>query len=251
MKFKIVVPAYNSEDYIGACLKSIASQNYQNFEVFVLDDNSSDQTPDIIESFCKTEESFWWKLNDRNMGAVANINRGIKLLRPKKRNNVVVLVDGDDWLAHDDVLGKVKSVYDETDCLLTYGTYVEHPSGRTPQHHKTDYSEDVIKNRSYRDKDVVHYSHLRTFRYGIWKYIDETDLMDDSGEFYQAGGDLSYIFPLLELAGDRVEKIDDVLYVYNKENPLNDHKVNRKEQLSTEEEIRNKERYPDKSDITI
>ena len=51
------------------------------------------------------------------------------------------------------------------------------------------------------------------------------------------------MFPMLEMAGNRQEFIKDLLYVYNDENPISDHKIRRKEQILAAKEIREKKRY--------
>ena len=51
------------------------------------------------------------------------------------------------------------------------------------------------------------------------------------------------MFPMLEMAGNRQEFIKDLLYVYNDENPISDHKIRRKEQILAAKEIREKRRY--------
>lgn len=247
MKFKIVVPSYNCEDYIVASLKSIANQREEEYEVFVVDDASEDGTTELIKKFCHKYDEFSFERRDENHGPLASTVFGIDKLDPDP-DDVVITVDGDDWLAHEGVLKTVRETHEETDCLLTYGQYVKHPSGITPPHHQRPYPEHVRENRSYREEDVIYYTHLRTFRHKLWDNLDKDDLKNEKGEYYSAGGDIAYTFPLLEMAGDRVEYIDEVLYVYNVENPLNEHKVNRQTQLSTEQKIRNKSKYPDLSD---
>ncbi|HCL78409.1 MAG TPA: glycosyl transferase, partial [Synergistaceae bacterium] len=47
----VIVPAYNIEGYIGACLDSLASQWSDDVEILVVDDGSTDKTADIVSSF--------------------------------------------------------------------------------------------------------------------------------------------------------------------------------------------------------
>ena len=51
------------------------------------------------------------------------------------------------------------------------------------------------------------------------------------------------MFPMLEMSGNRQEFVDEVLYVYNDQNPISDHKIRRKVQILAAKEIRSKEKY--------
>lgn len=55
VKLSIIIPAYNVEEYIGACIDSILSQSYENYEVIVIDDGSSDRTVEIVREYSKKD----------------------------------------------------------------------------------------------------------------------------------------------------------------------------------------------------
>ena len=57
------------------------------------------------------------------------------------------------------------------------------------------------------------------------------------------------MFPMLEMAGSRQEFVKEVLYVYNDENPISDHKLRRKQQILAAKEIRKKGKYRKKDFI--
>jgi hypothetical protein len=84
---------------------------------------------------------------------------------------------------------------------------------------------------------------LRTFRYGLWKNIDHDDLKDENGEYYTMAYDQAIMLPILEMSGERCRYIDDILHVYNKENPLNVDKIKALKQSETAKEIRQKRKY--------
>jgi len=84
-------------------------------------------------------------------------------------------------------------------------------------------------------------SHLRSFKYKLWKHLDPDYLQDDYGDFYKTAYDQAMMLPLLEMASDKSYFINDVLYVYNKENPLNVDKIKAIVQYETMLEIRKKE----------
>jgi GT2 family glycosyltransferase len=54
----VIVTAYNIEDYIEQCLESVAAQTLSDFEVLVVDDGSTDSTPDRINEFCSGDPRF-------------------------------------------------------------------------------------------------------------------------------------------------------------------------------------------------
>ena len=47
----VIIPVYNAEKYIEQCLESVASQTFQNYEVIVVDDCSTDHSAEIVEAF--------------------------------------------------------------------------------------------------------------------------------------------------------------------------------------------------------
>ena len=84
----------------------------------------------------------------------------------------------------------------------------------------------MIQNKSFR-KQPWSASHLRTFYAALFKKIKLEDLLYE-GEFFPMASDLAMMFPMLEMSGNHAHFIKEVLYLYNRSNPLNDHKVDLK-----------------------
>lgn len=74
----ICIPTYNSTLFLAQTLESIAAQTYKNIEVIISDNASTDETPDIIKTYC---ERYGWTFyhNEVNIGAGNNFNRLIEL----------------------------------------------------------------------------------------------------------------------------------------------------------------------------
>ena len=93
MKFSIVVPVYNVEKYIRKCLESILRQSYDNFEVIIVDDGSTDETYRIAKSYEKKYPNKFLVLkNEKNMGLNYTLNKCIEYAK----GDYLARQDGDD-----------------------------------------------------------------------------------------------------------------------------------------------------------
>ncbi len=64
----VIMPAYNAEDSIGAAIRSVQRQTYQNYELIIIDDGSTDHTHEIVEAFAAEDSRIKPLLNKKNMG---------------------------------------------------------------------------------------------------------------------------------------------------------------------------------------
>jgi len=223
MKFQIVVASYNSMDWLPRTLSSIADQSYRNFNVCVVDDASTDRNQaKFVKSFCDDQD--WISiLHKKNMGALYSQVEAINALDPDDED-VIVWVDGDDWLFNRNVLRKLENIYSTGNYLMTYGNYVTEPESKTcPQ--PTAYPREVVLSNGYRKAGYTHgllFNHLRTVKYSLFKHLDESDFTWPDGSWFKCCGDTAVMIPCLELAGGRYKYIDTPLYVYNTINPVSD-----------------------------
>ena len=240
-RFVIVTPFYNAEEWVHLCVRSVLKQTYENYRFYLIDDLSTDETCGKIEAEIKDAGKVTLIRNTDKKYALKNISDTISSLELDDED-IIVILDGDDWLASQDVLHKLNDIYNEDDCWMTYGSYMEYPSGvrgkfakKIPDH--------IIKRANYRQSEWMS-SHLRTFKYKLWKKIDQKDfIFSRTGKFVKAAWDLAFVFPMLEMSGNRAKYVKDILYIYNRQNPLNEDKVDHPSQLSEEMEIRSKKRY--------
>lgn len=86
----IITVAYNSEKFIAQTIKSVLSQSHQNFEYLILDDCSTDNTWNIINSF--TDKRIIAVRNDQNLNEYQNRNKAISLAK----GHYIIFIDGDD-----------------------------------------------------------------------------------------------------------------------------------------------------------
>ncbi len=86
----IILPTYNNEKTIFDSINSILNQNYRDFELIVINDFSTDNTKQIIQSF--NDDRIIYLENKKNIGGTKSIIRGIE----KAKGNYIARMDGDD-----------------------------------------------------------------------------------------------------------------------------------------------------------
>lgn len=79
----VIIPLYNAEKYVGECLDSLLEQTFQDFEVIVVDDCSTDNSAKIVESYApKFNGRFMFTILEKNSGSGAlPRNKGLLLSR--------------------------------------------------------------------------------------------------------------------------------------------------------------------------
>ena len=240
--FKIIVPVYNSEEWITKCVESIKNQTYSNFECLVGDDISTDKTYDVCFEYIKSNEDdrFTIVQNSDKKYALQNIYDLIESSEPSP-SDVIVVLDGDDWFTNNHVLETLNEIYQKEDCWLTYGSFVNYPQGHIGTE-ASEYPEATIFSNSFRT-DKWRASHLKTFQYFLWNKIDSNDLKDQFGKFYEVSYDQAMMLPMMEMSGNRIKYVPQVLYVYNTSNPNAVNKTRQQKQYNTMLEIRKQKKY--------
>ena len=129
--------------------------------------------------------------------------------------DVIVVLDGDDWLAGDDSLQIIADAYERLDCWLTYGSWLSvklAPSGK-PHGCWPAYPEETVDFRSHPFLGTA----VRTWKRWLWDHLRDDDLRDDCGEYVRVSEDKMVMIPLLELCGTaRARHIATPIMIYNK-----------------------------------
>jgi len=100
----IIIPVYNIENYISSCIESVLAQTYDDYEVIIIDDGSSDKSPGICDHYAERDERIS-VIHKQNEGLSAARNDGIKMAK----GQYVAFLDGDDYWDDRDALGKLAS----------------------------------------------------------------------------------------------------------------------------------------------
>jgi len=238
-RFKIITPFYNVEQTISKTIRSVMAQDYDNYQCILVDDKSNDNTHEICLSLVGDNPSFKIISNKNKKCSLENIYDSIYNF--SEDDDIIIILDGDDFLFGKDVLSYLNQVYEEEKCMLTYGSYVNLSDKRKGKFAKKIPSY-VIEQNLFRNFEWCT-SHLRSFRSSLFKRIVKQDLCDEVGDFFTITGDLAIMFPMLEMAGPHSKYIDKVLYIWNDLSELNDHKKDNRKQLFVENILRRREKY--------
>jgi glycosyltransferase involved in cell wall biosynthesis len=98
LKFSILIPAYNGAEVISETLQSILSQSFENFEIIVQDDDSSDNTIEAVKAFNDPRIKIF--KNEKNLGYSGNLND----LSKKAEGDIIYLMGQDDILGENALL---------------------------------------------------------------------------------------------------------------------------------------------------
>lgn len=92
----VVIPLYNAEKYIGYAIDSVLSQSFNDWEIIVIDDCSTDKGPEIVNAYKeKLPNKIYLYISEKNSGPAFSRNRGVELARGK----YIAFLDSDDlWL---------------------------------------------------------------------------------------------------------------------------------------------------------
>lgn len=73
----IIMPSYNTEDYIGESIQSVINQTYSNWELIIVDDCSNDNTDNVVKPFLADSRIKYFK-NEHNSGAAVTRNKALR-----------------------------------------------------------------------------------------------------------------------------------------------------------------------------
>ena len=114
----IVMPAYNCAHYIGETIQSVLVQTYEDWELLIVDDQSTDNTPKVVDEFSIQDDRIRYIELEKNSGVAVARNRGIE----EARGNYIAFLDSDD-LWKKDKLEKQIRFMQEHQYAFTFTSY--------------------------------------------------------------------------------------------------------------------------------
>lgn len=242
-KYTVVVPVRNAAGTIEKTLTSLRDAGHlPRPHVIIVDDASTDGTADLAAEF-SVKHSLYWRVirGTERLFSLHNIVRAIDdastsgALGPE---DVVVVIDGDDWLDEKaNLFAHLDKAY-EAGAWLTYGSFRE----TTGRHCYLDAYPQRILHRGLVRQWPWRAAAPRTFKWFLFNAIDRNDLLID-GEWPKTAGDVALYMPMFEMARERAFYIPQETYVYNVETGAQDHVLDPYEQVRVRDYFMAKKPY--------
>lgn len=204
--FVFVVVGYNNGACLSKTLQSIFAQNYDNYRLIYIDDASNDGSFDLVTDLVGESGKFLQTTlvkNEERLGLLANIVRSVEICQD---DEIVVILQVNDWLSHEWVLQKLNAYYADPDIWIALGQFCHFP------HYER--GENCNLNVSNFRNISINSSNLQSFYASLFKKIRPSDLYS-GGKFFPCASDLAYMIPMLEMAKKHTLFTSEILTVKN------------------------------------
>ncbi len=203
----VMTTFYNAENYIERSIGSLIGQKFKDFKCYLIDDVSTDNSYNLAKNMIDGDDRFVLIKNNVKKYKTHNY---VSILNNDNINNdeIVVELDGDDWLSNSNVLEIVNETYKDKQIWITNGSFKYASGGMGFSSPQTDF--DNLRNSRFTA------SHLRTWKVSLWRKIKDEDHKDSEGNYLKINADLAYMLPMLEMASFKHYKfIPEILLIYN------------------------------------
>lgn len=154
----VIVPVYNIEKYVSECIESIMQQTYQNLQIILVDDGSTDKSGEICEEYASLDKRIE-VIHQQNGGLVVARKKGLE----KAKGEYIGFVDGDDYIEPN----MYQMLYDE---IIKNSADIVHSALGTKNEKRLVYKKELKEFLSRSDKEKF----LTTAVFGTQKYIEHS-----------------------------------------------------------------------------
>lgn len=202
----VIIPIYNCEKYLSRCLDSILNQTYKNIEIILVDDGSTDSTPNICKEYiCENKNIVYFRKN--NAGVCSARNKGIEL----SKGDYLLFVDADDYISSNYIEKLVNyAIKNHSEMVKTGYTLIDKDKKSET---KNNYSEQNIKKIN---KDYTLFLTSSYFGY-VWGTLIDSRIIKNHKIMFDKNlkfaEDLLFIFECFKKC-QIVSYLNDVGYYY-------------------------------------
>lgn len=209
----IIIPVYNVEQYLTACLDSVIGQTYQNLEIILVNDGSTDGSPEICREYAARDQRIK-VIDEENKGLSGARNAGIEAA-----NGLYTLfLDSDDWVEPELVSRSVQVMEEKQADLVAFSLRTHYEDGREPEDWIIDEGDVSLTSDEERLRYIATEYMTCGIRFEVWNKLIRTSLIrehhlrfEDNKKIFAE--DICFFSYYLAFAS-RVVSIGDVLHHY-------------------------------------
>lgn len=209
----IIVPVYNAERYINACIDSLTSQTYGNVEIILVNDGSTDSSGGICDDYTRSDNRVT-VIHQENQGVSVARNRGIL----EAHGEYLLFVDADDYIGENVVQNMMAGVMNGEDVDIVAGNFlVFNSDGYVGEPVKPNIPAGVL---SYQDEEGMYlYGLLTTLNSACGKLIRKSVITENGilfSEELKIAEDLEFMAKAI-LKSESILYLDEPLYFYRRD----------------------------------
>ncbi len=179
MKFSIIIPIYNAERHLNTCISSILSQEYQDYEVLLINDGSNDNSCSICDKVSQ-EKSFFITIHKENSGAADCRNIGIQ----HARGDYILFLDSDDTFTSN-ILLKINNIIGERNGSDLYiGKFNYLIDGQITSKSNYDFDSSKLKKENKCDVLAYLFSEIPEQTWSVWRNVYNRKFLLNNSIFF-------------------------------------------------------------------
>lgn len=174
----IITPSYNSEKFIKETIESVLNQTYKNWEMLIIDDCSSDSSPELIKEYCRKDERIKYLKNKKNSGPAISRNLGLD----NSKGEYIAFLDSDDIWFKEKLQIQMEYIIKNKADVLHNNYYFCDENGNVIKEIKNDYKLDykkILKSNQIKTSFlIVKKEILKNIRFQNIKHEDYAFFLD-------------------------------------------------------------------------
>lgn len=209
----IIIPIYNTQKYLSRCIGSVLEQTYQDFELILVDDGSTDNSLELCRKWSKIDQRIVL-ISQENGGVSKARNAGLDAAKGK----YITFIDSDDWVSSD-YLAILSETMEKNDAQLVVGSY----KAMYTRLRKLSLSKLPTKKINIADNEEVRSTLLSVHFCAPWAKLFLNEIIQNSNLRFplniRSGEDTIFVRNYLSKCA-RIYTVSNVIYYYNRMNEL-------------------------------
>ena len=189
LKYSVIIPVYNVENYLPRCIDSLLAQNYADLEILLIDNGSKDQSGQICEDYAAQFSNITaYHIPNKGVGSARNFGLS------KAKGDFICFVDADDYLVGN-LFSDVESQLDSQLDLLVFSYYNSIEKNLS----EIDRSAKILPTEGKKDKSefiaLFQELWLTDMMYTVWNKIYRREFLEEHQivfESYELGEDVRF-----------------------------------------------------------